>query len=223
MTGLNPRHILVLDVCGTLYDANTTLGFCLFHHRRVGNRRRAAMLEAISQRMSPAWLLLAVLHRGVGVDLHRWLTIRSLRGEHRNVLHISAAEYVATLGACRIQPVDDLIAELRQSGPEIVLVSNAIDIVIAEIARRRNVPWLASALAFEGHVCSGRLTRDLTGRKGTALAEWLGGSLEGITFQVVTDNRSDTDIIALAAQAWIVHKGARKPWMEIYSARFIGH
>lgn len=217
------RRILVLDVCGTLYDANTTLGFCLHHHRRVGNRRRVVMLEAISRRRSPAWLLLAVLHRGTGIDLHRWLTIRSLRGEHRDALHLSASEYVDSLEQCRIQPVDDLVAGLRQDDPETVLVSNAVDIVIAEIAKRRNAPWLASALAFEGDTCSGRLTRDLTGRKGVALAEWLGGPLEGITLQVVTDNRSDADIIASAAEAWIVHKGPRKPWMEVSGARFIGH
>lgn len=217
------RHILALDVCGTLYDANTTLGFCLHHHRRVGNRRRAALLVAISRRRSPAWLLLAVLHRGTGVDLHRWLTIRTLRGEDRNTLERSATDYVDTLEQHRIRPVDDLVTRLRQDSPETVLVSNAVDVVIAEIALRREVPFLASRLAFHADKCLGHLATNLTHRKGAALERWLDAPLDAVILHVVTDNRSDADIIAAAAEAWIVHKGPRKPWMEAFDARFISH
>lgn len=217
------RLVLAVDVCGTLYDANTTTEFCLYHHRQVGNRKRDFLLRAISRRGSAAWLALAVLDRALRLDLHRWLTIRSLRGERRASLERSAIGYIDTLPERSVRPVDELLTRLRREKPETVLVSNGLDIVIGEIAGRRGLPWLASELAFRDGRCQGRLEVDLAGRKRKALEQWLGCPLEMVDLEVVTDNRSDADIIAAAARAHIVHKGPRKPWMEAFDAQFIGH
>ncbi|SHL76471.1 Phosphoserine phosphatase [Paracoccus solventivorans] len=217
------RRVLAVDVCGTLYDANTTAEFCLYHHRQADNKKRYLLLRAISRRGSVAWVALAGLDRILRIDLHRWLTIRSLRGESRGALERSVVRYVDTLAERAVRPVDELLIHLRQKNPETVLISNGLDIVIGEIAGRRGLPWLASKLAFRRGRCQGRLEVDLMGRKREALERWLGCRLDGVGLEVVTDNRSDADIIAVAARAHIVHKGPIKPWMRAFDAQFIGH
>lgn len=215
--------ILAIDVCGTLFDTNTTAGFCLYHHRRIGNRWWLALIGMISRRGNPLLLLVSGLHRVSGIDLHRWLTIRSLRGERRHDLVKSATEYVGTLHSCRIRPVHELITTERAAGAKAVLVSNGLDIVISEIAERMSLPFLASQLRFDDDRCAGYLEVDLYGDKHHALARWLGEPLDQIDLLVITDNRSDTSLVSAARKAWIVHKGPRRSWMENLGAEFIQH
>ena len=88
------RRILAVDVCGTLYDTNTTAGLVMFHHARRANKWRYIVLRAISHDNSPLRLGAIAISKLTGFDLHRSIVLFSLRRERLAALNASAERYV---------------------------------------------------------------------------------------------------------------------------------
>lgn len=217
------RKILAVDVCGTLFDTNTTAGFVIHYHIRNGNKTRTILSRLITGRSQPLSHFMVAAGRLLRQDLHRTVILRSLRGQSRRVLRESAHTYVDSLDGYRIDEVHQLVATMQQEGWQPVLVSNSIDLVVEQIAARMDVPYVASKLAWRDDVCLGRLAIDLTGAKRQHLEHWVGTSLERIDFSVVTDNKSDADLIRNARPTVLVARGKQKHWMGNHDARIIHH
>ncbi|WP_289043124.1 HAD family hydrolase [uncultured Aliiroseovarius sp.] len=217
-----PR-ILAVDVCGTLYDANTTAGLVMFHHARRGHRWRHAALAAISRRgvLKTGLVGIAKLTR---FDAHRVLVLASLRGESQSSLQASAKGYVADhLPALSIAATHARLAQMRTAGWQPVLVSNALSPVIEEIARQLDLPFIASEPAHRAGRLTGRLARDLTGQKRKAVEAYLDRPLDAVEFAVITDNRSDRDLVAAANPAVLVAAGHPRKWMKDWDAETLCH
>lgn len=212
---ISTGKIVAVDVCGTLFDANTTAGFVRYFFKRGGRRKplRFTMLEA-ARRIAPLRMALILLGKLVHRDLFRTGYIASLYGYERKILEQAASNYASALEEYRIGPVWDHLAELQQRGYRPILASNSLDIVIAAIADRNGWDWIASELGFRDGCCTGRLALDLKGAKARRLLEHLGEAGRDTQLAVVTDNRSDADLIALCDEATIVAKGRRRSWME---------
>ena len=207
-------RIVIVDVCGTLYDENTTAGFVRFMAGAgaLRRRRRFRLLETL--RSGPARRIVIGLGRMIGRDLFRTGYIRCLAGMTRSELEARATAYAESLDAGkRIAAVHERLARFEADGWRPVLVSNSLDVVIAAIADRKGFDWLASTLDWRGDVCTGTLARDLKGRKLVAFEEAF-GTCATERLAVMTDNRSDTDVIDAAGLAVLVAKGRQKPWMR---------
>lgn len=204
-----PRPLVVFDVCDTLYSANTTFGFVRHLARTSGEPRIAATLRRWTSRSSPVFLLGALAHRLLGADLARRAVVASLAGRPRGSLEAAARAYVSDDLAHRINaPVLDRLAAHRAAGDRVLLVSSSLDIVVAEIARALGVGFEASTLQFDGERCTGRLARDLTGRKAELVASLRSA---GEALHVYTDNRSDSGLLAIAdRRTVIIPSGAGK-------------
>ncbi|MCI2395679.1 HAD family hydrolase [Aliiroseovarius sediminis] len=222
MTRSVPR-ILAVDVCGTLYDANTTAGLVMFHHARLGHRWRHAALSTISRRgvLRASLVALAKITR---FDAHRALVMASLRGENLSSLRASAKCYVSDhLPARAIPATHARVDQMRAAGWQPVLVSNALSPVIAEIARQIDLPFIASEPAHRAGRLTGRLARDLTGQKRKAVEAYLDRPLDAVEFAVITDNRSDRDLVAAANPAVLVAAGHPRKWMRDWDAETLCH
>ena len=214
-------RLLAIDVCGTLYRANTTAGLIEFHHARNGNRIRSALAKMANSQTLPFTYAFTILSRIVGFDFHRFLFIASLRGEERSEIERSAKDYVGKLESLKIEDAHRMIANLRASGWSAILVSNSISPIVCAIGEHMNVPWVSSDLGWNEETCTGMIARDLTGRKRTALEEHIGGSLTALEFKVITDNRTDKDLVDCSEEPIVVLPRGRKNWTGRNSARII--
>ena len=110
---------------------------------------------------------------------------------------------------------------MRTTGWEPILVSNAIEPVVRQIARQFKVPYLASQQCTRDGRLTGWLAKDLTGRKRSMLEAFLNQSLHDAEFAVITDNRSDQDLVMAADPAMLVTKGEPRKWMKAFDAEIL--
>ncbi|WP_371170237.1 haloacid dehalogenase-like hydrolase [Aliiroseovarius sp. 2305UL8-7] len=216
------HRILAVDVCGTLYDANTTAGLVMFHHSRRANRWRFAVLNVLTHRKSPFRVVSIAVSKLTGFDLHRTAVLLSLRGERVTSLEASAQRYVEDhLPRKAIPQTLARVDAMRAEGWEPVLVSNAISPVVSQIADKMGVRSVASQPKVKAGRLTGRLDRDLTGHKRRALEVFLNRSLRDAEFAVITDNRTDRDLVASADPAILIAHGKPRRWMKGFDAEII--
>ncbi|WP_116083514.1 haloacid dehalogenase-like hydrolase [Tropicimonas sp. IMCC34011] len=216
-------RIVIVDVCGTLYDENTTAGFVRFV-AGAGLLRRPRLFRLLERlRRGPARKVVTALGGMIGRDLFRTGYIRCLAGITRSDLEARATAYAEALDAGKkIAVAHERLAHFEADGWRPVMVSNSLDVVIAAIADRKGCDWLASTLDWRGDVCAGILARDLKGRKLAAFEE-IFGALPADRLSVMTDNRSDADVMNAASVAVLVAKGHPKPWMRQHVGEQLRH
>ena len=163
--------ILAVDVCGTLFEENTTAGFVRYHFRNFSNYTPINLLILQFLGIPLLRKLIIALGRITKRDYFRSGYIRLLKGEDQDRLNHSALQYAASLEEKRIVQVWRHIEDLRRDEWNPILVSNSLDIVVSAIAERYSLPWVASELTFSGGICDGHLKRDLRGRKALRVEE----------------------------------------------------
>ena len=208
------ERVLAVDVCGTLYFANTSAGLVSHHHQRVGNRWRALFINLISSRILLLAYFCVAVAKVTGYDLHRAMTIFSLKGEKKVSLDASAKSYLNTLSSQRISVVHDRIRTMQNEGWSPVVVSNSIDTIVKPIADELGASFVSSQLGWCGERCTGRLAVDLTGNKLGHLERFLNRKMCMGRFSVITDNKSDADLVAVACNPILVAHGAPRFWMR---------
>lgn len=200
----NNANITIFDVCHTLFTANTTAGFISHLQRRRGSLRQRLLVQAIRNRLSPVRYAALIYSKLTKHDAPRDILISTLAGYPESELRQAAEDYASDLFSNQTIPeTHSLLAAAQQSGDQVVLVSNSLDIVIQAIAERFACESVASKLAIENGVCKGRLTESLTGKKHIAVQELLETPNANIT--VCTDNRSDVELLRRANRRIVVH------------------
>ena len=195
-------NLVIFDICDTLYDVNTTVGFIQHYHSRHQLKGIGRTLRRWTSRSSLSFYLGAITHRLFGMDIARRRIIAALAGEPRASLVEAARDYARNiLPSHENRPLHDRLKAHLAEGDRVVLLSNSIDLVVAEIASNLGVEWRAPKLGFDGDRCTGKLEEDLTGRKASAIHDLIESA--GRLF-VYTDNQSDRDLIAIADFATIV-------------------
>ncbi len=181
---------IVFDVCGTLYNSNTTFDFVDFVLNKIGRKN---LLKKF-----PIRFLLLIIYKLFGLDLYRRLYVRQLRGISISQLNILADSFVLIyLSGKKIEKVHALLDEVRKENT-VVLCSASIDIVIAAIAKELRIShFFSSSLGLEDGICTGVIASDILGRKSMVISDfdW-----------VVTDNKDDLDIIAMTKYRTIISK-----------------
>jgi phosphoserine phosphatase len=198
------NRVLWVDVCGTLYDANTTAGFVRSHLARTGRGWSLGILKLLSSRKTPLRPSFILLGKWLGRDLLRDAHIAALKNEQRQTLEASVVHYCQQLAPKAIAPVHQLVAELRAKGWAPVLISNSLDIVVSNLASSMGIPSLASQLGFQDGICEGRLKVDLKGRKLEMFKISHPEEIEKENCAVITDNKSGDDLISASSMVFLV-------------------
>ena len=212
MSGAAARPVLaVFDLCDTLYAENTTRGFVRHFHARQGHRATARLLDWLHARRLPLYYVAAVAERLSRRDLLRRAQLRTLRGVDRATLAEAARAYAEeALPALAVPETQRRLAAHREAGDRVVIVSNSLDIVVEAVARKLDVEWRASRLAWRDGRCTGRIEHDLTGRKSALIAELTAAAPEPPELHVYTDNPSDRDLVDRADRPTIVIPAGRR-------------
>jgi phosphoserine phosphatase len=150
--------------------------------------------------------------------------LRSLKDQSLAELQTSAKIYVqGDLSAQKIDLVHERLEQMKSQGWTPILVSNALYPVIAEIGHTLDLPYVSSTLDDVSGVLTGRLCKDLTGQKRKALEAFLGRSLSTVKFAVLTDNKSDRDLVAAAQSAVLISAGTPRKWMREWNVEILCH
>jgi phosphoserine phosphatase len=213
--------LAVFDVCDTLYACNTTVEFVRYALQSTGDNRGARSVADLARRWSPAFLLGAVVGRLTGYDLARGAVIRRLAGMPRKQIVLLANSFASHVLPDKANAeVHRALARHLQRGDQTILLSNSLDIAVAAIGRVLGVGWLASRVAFDGEICTGRMDHDLQGHKHEALRSFIADRTPYVI--VYTDNLTDRPLLEIADERNIViPKGKSKDkWGQI-DATFI--
>ncbi|MGL5990784.1 MAG: hypothetical protein ACRCZT_03810 [Plesiomonas sp.] len=188
------KKIIIFDVCGTLYDSNTTFDFIRSF------RRNSVYIKLLGW-----WAIkipLIALGRVISLDIYRSLFIYSLKGVERTILVKAANEfYDHVLQYKKIDATHQMLENLKQqNGNDIIYCSASLDIIVQVISERLGGRHQSSLLSFSPDgICLGFLSKDLLGKKDTLF--------EDIDIELtVTDNISDLALLKMSKSSFILSK-----------------
>lgn len=169
------------DVCGTLYDKNTTFTYVCFYHRYKRNYLRFLLVSFYLSVFGK------ILNKYFGVSI-RSLIIKTLRNEKKSNLEEVADIYIVSfLEKHKSYKIHSVFLEMIDlSKEDVVLVSASIDVVINALSRKYNIQFYSSELEYLNGKASGQLAVDLKGSKNGVIKRL---STSGSVFY--TDNFDD--------------------------------
>ncbi len=197
------QKLIVCDVCDTLYRSNTTFDFIRFVVDREKRVQRYLLLLMIN-RKSPLFYLLVIVGTLFRQDLIRKVTLRFLKGKSKIDLDLLAQQFYSDFLQSRAnKKVFEKI--LSNSVTTTLLLSSSIDPVIATIAHANKWWFYSSELEWKQGIATGILHMDMTGKKHEVVKRII-SEKHFNRLQVITDNRSDWELVKLADERFIVIK-----------------
>lgn len=214
----NSDGICVIDICGTLYDANTTMTF--LDYTFVKNRKYK-IYRKISKTIILR-MLNKILFTVFRYDCIRYFGIRFLKGMSEIEIRRLVDRYYEDFLQHKIQfePVKILKAYQNKRNCHVVIVSATLDCVARKVAEEMGIDdFVSSKLAYKGDVCLGLLSLDLLNNKLKVL-KCLG--YDSPYKMTLSDNFSDADIMSLSKKSFIVcSKRKKHKWLKNVSSKNI--
>jgi phosphoserine phosphatase len=191
--GLILQNKIIFDICGTLYDSNTTMDFC--EYRAVGIKKKILKLS----KTILAKVINKLSVKFFNFDLIRMLHIRSLKDLDINTLQKDANDFVEQyLEKKKIDEVHNILKNYDKN--DVILVSATIEPLAKAIAKKLgNLNYIATSLNYENNICKGTIKEDLLGNKQKYFQN------RKIDF-IITDNKSDLELCKLSKEIVIVTK-----------------
>jgi phosphoserine phosphatase len=194
------EHITIIDICGTLYDSNTTFDFLDFTIRTTSYLRFRRFSKSIPWRAFNR-----LIHKFLKIDLTRAIAVSYLKGTNLKDLE-SKMElfYNERLVKLKHFEVWERVKKLKENGEQLILVSATLDFIAQKISTEIGIQTVYSTkLKFNNLVCEGVIDRDLLGSKKQYLE--LCNILPPYK-SIITDNFSDLEIIKVSNHNVIVTK-----------------
>lgn len=185
---LDTTGLIILDICGTIYDSNTTFDYIEFVLRDKPLRLFAYRVF----RSLPAKVLHVIVKATLRIDLIKTLCIWLLNGFKLEDLKRKAFSFVdEQLSEQKIDIVWEMYNANKGRGCKWILLSASLDVIVSVIAERMGIKeFYSSTLAFNSGVCLGRIENDLYGKK-LPLVNNIIAREPAIDIVFVTDNKND--------------------------------
>lgn len=200
------RHIALFDICGTLFQSNTTFDFLDFYITDKSYWCFRRIMRCAVWRYTNS-----LLYRLIGIDMSRRIAISYLRGKNRQHLDDMAdAFYNNYLMQHKNEQIWHLLTDCKKNQYEIALISGTIDPIARGVAQRIGAQYVVtSRLKYDAaNNCCGCLTFDALSVKRCELSRM---GIEPPYDLVVTDNPGDMVLVKHAVQATIVaHHNVRR-------------
>jgi phosphoserine phosphatase len=193
------NYLILCDIDDTLFRSNTTYEFVAYVLRSFP--ARLWQMKLLTGRWSPFFLVLTALGKLGGRDLIKERSLLLLRGLDATLLEQQAPQFYEECLASQIN--FEVLSLLQSKRGEQFLISSTLDAVAQIIGQRLGMAPLSSTAEVTQGRLTGRLSNDLTGRK-HEIALQLTSKYPGRRLLVVTDNRSDYDLVAMAEDRFVV-------------------
>lgn len=183
------------DICGTLFDSNTTFDFLDFLHA-------SGYIDSDYRRIRtlPFIVLNKLSLKVLGFDFVKFLSLRALTGiSDKNLKLFSKEFYDSFLIKKHNIEVIELLNKYKNDGCLIIFVSATIDCLAQEIADRLGADSvISSKLEMINDLATGRLLIDIYGDK----LRYLPGHLDFY----ISDNLNDVSILRNSKEYVVVTK-----------------
>lgn len=205
-------NYFIVDICGTLFQSNTTFDFLDFWFKKESWYQRMKRLR----RYKVIGFANSIFFRLFHVDVLRSYAISQLKGYSKTELQkMSNRFYEDYLSTVIHNDVVEIIEEKRKNGYELIAVSATLDCIADEICQKLNIPKkFSSTLDYDKYgICTGRLKKDWLACKLVNLIE---ESINPPYDFVITDNYSDVDIIKNSNFSYLIqYANSRKKWKDV--------
>jgi phosphoserine phosphatase len=212
------QDLVLIDICGTLFNSNTTFDFMSFH---FGNKSSYLLFRKLTKTYS--WRLLNKVLIGIfNWDVTRALAVKWLRGFSKDQLKDMALLFYDNFLISRIQAeVIHKMNTFKDRGNTLILVSATLDFIAKEVAHRMAIPeYYSTQLKYNTKdYCSGKIKVDLLKRKQYFLDK---NGIRPPYQTVITDNFSDMDLIKNSTESIIICSlNKKKKWERLLATRNI--
>jgi phosphoserine phosphatase len=207
---IHKKKFVIVDICGTLYDSNTTFDF-------LDNYVQSGYYH-VFRKIAKTYLgrvINALFWRICRVDIMRVFAFRFIQGHDRAVLlHAVDVFYENQLLDKKHKEIFNIIEEYKNQQYEIIIASATMDIMGETVAGKNDIQiFFSTILEYQDGVCTGRMLLDLLGRKLEILGK--NGIIPPFPI-VITDNTSDINLIKNATYSYIVlNNKNRKKWNRL--------
>ncbi len=217
MTDDSATTLFITDVCGTLVYDDTTLGLLRQHFSQQPKRKwRLQVLRILTAHRSPFRLGVVVVERLTGKHVLKHLLVRMIKEDTVSSLEMSAKVYAKwLLDNRKVSSVWNVVTPAIEDR-QVVLASASLQPIISALAKQLGVRYVASELESKNGVLTGCYKSDLTGLKPQALSHLIGTELSNNSYDAISDNLTDRELLSGAKRAFVVlHK-------ESYKGRWSG-
>ncbi|KJE27992.1 HAD phosphoserine phosphatase-like hydrolase, IB family protein [Geobacillus kaustophilus] len=197
--------IALFDVCGTIFHSNTTFDFLEYYLKnnktfRVFNKIRKSIILKITNHL---------IYKLTKIDLMRLIATRFLNGSSLEDIQKASKEFVKILVKYKLnKQIYDLIVQYKNAGYHIVLFSGSYSFIVEEVMKLINADaFYASSLKIKDNVVTGKYDKDILLKKKEIFKKEYKQYSDLV---VVTDNKTDLDLIEIATKGFIVSKKKNK-------------
>lgn len=185
------KKILLLDLCHTLVDGNTTFVFLdafLKHNKRYQIFKKIKSLFIIRVILKLCFKL--------GFDLNRKLAVFFLRGVCRDDLLLYATR-MAKEEFIYNQDILDVTGLIDRSNVDVYILSASLDFIVEAVAKQFNFGFISTTMKYSDGVCSGCIDNDILFKKDQMLTELLSKHHynDGTYIIFVSDNVEDFELL----------------------------
>lgn len=199
--------VIVIDICDTLYNENTTVGFIEYvsaSNNYIYKAYKCRVAKVINQ----------IILKFSGVDLIRRLIIKRLQGFEKEHLDDLAEDYLKNLA-----PNDKIITRIREAKVknfDLVFSSASLEPVVLAVSKKfKAKSFSCSKLKYNKSLCSGRLDYDALDNKKEFFKK-LSAQYDYIEF--LTDNKGDINCLPYCQKFYAVlpngKLGLREYWAK---------
>lgn len=191
--------VAVFDVCGTLYDDNTTFSFLDSYFY---DNRKYKFFRKLSK--SFIWKVGNYpFYRFFHTDITRIIALSFLKGESLSDVDRAAQEFVSVYLPSRVKKdIISLYDNYRDQGFDMILMSGSLDVLIRHVSlsfMANNT--FATELEAKNGLYTGKVSKDQLFNK----AEVLQVNYPNVKYLVViSDNKTDLPLFLLADKAYAV-------------------
>jgi len=202
-------NIVLIDICGTLYDSNTTFDFLDFYIKK-----RSYIFFRKFSRMLILRLLNKILILLFKLDLTRIIAVRFLKDkttkELKSAVDLFYLNYLINLKQTKII---NIVNQLKLDGKTMILVSATLDFIAKKISEEVKIEsFVSTTLHYKDNICLGTIKSDLLFNKLEILKS---KSIDPPYFLTITDNISDLDILFHSNNRIVVSKKRNeKKWLK---------
>lgn len=207
---------IIFDICGTLYDANTSFAF--IENVLIKYNRSYRIIYQILKSL-PGRIVNKILFHLFNYDLYKQVTTRFLRNHSEEVIANLSKEFVVNyLKHKERKDVINLLNQFRKNNWKIVFISAAYDFIIKEVANFYGVEdFFASTLEKNNGKYTGRYKDDILDKKHEIFQTNFKDVEELI---VVSDNKTDYELFKLANNKYVI---TNKRDMAFWSKKDLGN
>jgi HAD superfamily phosphoserine phosphatase-like hydrolase len=205
--------IAIFDVCGTLYESNTTFDFLEFFFEK---NNKFAFFILKMRRRGVGLFLLKLLYKVSKHDFYRAYVVSRLAGYRLEDVNEQSVRFVNdVLPAKENKAITKMLRDFKNRGYYIVLASGSLFCVVAEIAKTVGADdFFGSRLEVRNDLLTGLYIEDILHNKKDVLLRRYNDYTEII---VVTDNKTDFELLNFATKGYVICNSKKicKYWKSV--------